>query len=117
MKIALRFAHVIPLDPARPFGTRRLIHAVRDGQSLVIFPEGRITVTGSLMKVYDGAALIAARADATIIPIRISGLEASPFSRLEKGQGAAPLVPEGARDRPGAGASGDRPQLARPEAA
>jgi acyl-[acyl-carrier-protein]-phospholipid O-acyltransferase/long-chain-fatty-acid--[acyl-carrier-protein] ligase len=86
VKIALRFAHAIPLDPARPFGTRRLIYAVQDGQSLVIFPEGRITVTGSLMKVYDGAALIAARADATIIPIRISGLEASPFSRLEKGQ-------------------------------
>jgi acyl-[acyl-carrier-protein]-phospholipid O-acyltransferase/long-chain-fatty-acid--[acyl-carrier-protein] ligase len=86
VRIALRFAHAIPLDPARPFGTRRLIHAVQDGQSLVIFPEGRITVTGSLMKVYDGAALIAARAEATIIPIRISGLEATPFSRLEKGQ-------------------------------
>ncbi len=85
-RIALRFVRAIPLDPARPFGTRRLIHAVRDGQTLVIFPEGRITVTGSLMKVYDGAALIAARADATIIPVRISGLEASPFSRLEKGQ-------------------------------
>jgi acyl-[acyl-carrier-protein]-phospholipid O-acyltransferase/long-chain-fatty-acid--[acyl-carrier-protein] ligase len=86
VRLALRFAQAIPLDPARPFGTRRLIHAVQDGRSLVIFPEGRITVTGSLMKVYDGAALIAARADATIVPIRISGLEASPFSRLEKGQ-------------------------------
>jgi acyl-[acyl-carrier-protein]-phospholipid O-acyltransferase/long-chain-fatty-acid--[acyl-carrier-protein] ligase len=86
VKLALRFVDAIPLDAARPFGARRLIHAVRDGRSLVIFPEGRITVTGSLMKVYDGAALIAARADATIVPVRISGLEATPFSRLEAGQ-------------------------------
>ena len=37
------------------------------------------------MKVYDGAALIAAHADAAIVPVRISGLEATPFSRLEPG--------------------------------
>jgi acyl-[acyl-carrier-protein]-phospholipid O-acyltransferase / long-chain-fatty-acid--[acyl-carrier-protein] ligase len=86
VRLALRFVDAIPLDPARPFGARRLIHAVQDGRSLVIFPEGRITVTGSLMKVYDGAALIAARADATIVPIRIAGLEATPFSHLEAGQ-------------------------------
>ena len=86
VKLAMRFAEAIPLDPARPFGARRLIRAVQNGRSLVIFPEGRITVTGSLMKVYDGAALIAARAEATIVPIRISGLEATPFSRLAEGQ-------------------------------
>jgi acyl-[acyl-carrier-protein]-phospholipid O-acyltransferase/long-chain-fatty-acid--[acyl-carrier-protein] ligase len=86
VKFARRFADAIPLDPARPFSARRLIHAVRDGRNLVIFPEGRITVTGSLMKVYDGAALIACNADATIIRVRISGLEATPFSRLEPGQ-------------------------------
>jgi acyl-[acyl-carrier-protein]-phospholipid O-acyltransferase/long-chain-fatty-acid--[acyl-carrier-protein] ligase len=86
VRLALRFTEAIALDPARPFGARRLIHAVQDGRTLVIFPEGRITVTGSLMKVYDGAALIAARADAAIVPVRISGLEATPFSRLEAGQ-------------------------------
>jgi acyl-[acyl-carrier-protein]-phospholipid O-acyltransferase / long-chain-fatty-acid--[acyl-carrier-protein] ligase len=85
-KLALRFVDAIPLDPAHPFGARRLVHAVQDGRTLVIFPEGRITVTGSLMKVYDGAALIAARADAAIVPVRIAGLEVTPFSRLEAEQ-------------------------------
>src|SRR5271165_3506301 len=59
VKPLIKLTRAMPLDPARPLATRTLIQAVKNGETLVIFPEGRITVTGRLMKVYDGAALIA----------------------------------------------------------
>ncbi len=82
----LRFVRTMALDPLKPFSLRAIINAVRDGNMLVIFPEGRITVTGSLMKVYDGAAMIADKSDAMVVPVRIEGPEATMFSRLQTSQ-------------------------------
>lgn len=85
-------AHAI--DPTKPMGTRHLIQAVKGGETLVIFPEGRITVSGGLMKVYDGTAMIADKADAEIVPVRIDGPERSPFGYLNRLQCKKTLFPK-----------------------
>jgi acyl-[acyl-carrier-protein]-phospholipid O-acyltransferase / long-chain-fatty-acid--[acyl-carrier-protein] ligase len=82
----LPFVRTMALDPLKPMALRTIINAVRDGDMLVIFPEGRITVTGSLMKVYDGAAMIADKSDAMVVPVRIDGAERTIFSRLTSNQ-------------------------------
>jgi acyl-[acyl-carrier-protein]-phospholipid O-acyltransferase/long-chain-fatty-acid--[acyl-carrier-protein] ligase len=90
----LKFVRTMALDPLKPYSLRDIINAVRNGNTLVIFPEGRITVTGSLMKVYDGVALIADKADAMVVPVRIDGPEATIFSRLKSSQVRRRLFPK-----------------------
>ncbi|MCA3579723.1 MAG: AMP-binding protein, partial [Bradyrhizobium sp.] len=74
------------MDPSKPLAARDLIKLVAAGEPVVIFPEGRITVSGSLMKVYDGTAMIADKADAVVVPVRIEGAQRSHLSYLKNGE-------------------------------
>ena len=74
-----------PVDVQSPYSVKRMVEAVRDhGSKLMIFPEGRMTRTGGLMKIYEGAAMVADRAQAMVVPISIEGLQ---FSRLGRMRG------------------------------
>ena len=82
----LRVVKHYTMDPTKPLAARDLIKLVAAGEPVVIFPEGRITVSGSLMKVYDGTAMIADKADAVVVPVRIEGAQRSHLSYLNGSQ-------------------------------
>ncbi|MDD9269777.1 AMP-binding protein [Paenibacillus sp. GCM10023248] len=87
-RIAKRFAWLlhfrahIPVDPLNPYSVRKMLKTVQSGTPLVIFPEGRITTTGGMMKLYGGIGYIAVRSQARMVPVALNGLEHSKLSYL-----------------------------------
>ncbi len=79
----LSYVTYFPVDFFSPMATKHMIEALKSGQQSMIFPEGRITTTGSLMKVYEGTSLVADKTNAQVIPIFIKGAELSTFSYLD----------------------------------
>lgn len=85
----LKIVDFFPLDPTNPYSMKGLIAKVQENRHVVIFPEGRLTQTGALMKVYDGPGMIADKADAMILPVRLDGVQHTRFTRLK---GKVPLL-------------------------
>jgi acyl-[acyl-carrier-protein]-phospholipid O-acyltransferase/long-chain-fatty-acid--[acyl-carrier-protein] ligase len=82
VKPFLKVVKALPIDPNNSMAIKTLINEVKKNKKIAIFPEGRISTTGSLMKIYEGPGMIADKADATILPIRIDGPQFTHFSKV-----------------------------------
>jgi acyl-[acyl-carrier-protein]-phospholipid O-acyltransferase/long-chain-fatty-acid--[acyl-carrier-protein] ligase len=72
-RLVRRVADCAELGIAGDYTVKGLVRVVRSGRPVVVFPQDRVTTTGSTMKIYGAVAVIAARADADIVPLRIEG--------------------------------------------
>jgi len=82
VKLVLHLANHIEVDSANPMAVKTLIKEVKRNRKVVIFPEGRITTTGQLMKIFPGPGMIADKTGASVVPVWIDGSQYSVFSRF-----------------------------------
>lgn len=68
---------VFPLNSEHPFALRRLQRALEDGQSVAIFPEGRIAVPSEQLPQKAGAQWLQERTGAAIVRARLIGADKS----------------------------------------
>jgi acyl-[acyl-carrier-protein]-phospholipid O-acyltransferase/long-chain-fatty-acid--[acyl-carrier-protein] ligase len=70
----------IPVDMNSPFAVKHMAEYLQKGGRLVLFPEGRLSCSGSLMKLFDGTGFLIFKTHAKVITAYIRGAERLPFS-------------------------------------
>jgi acyl-[acyl-carrier-protein]-phospholipid O-acyltransferase/long-chain-fatty-acid--[acyl-carrier-protein] ligase len=76
----LKIVKAHPIDTNNPMAIKNLIKELKNNKRIVIFPEGRISDNGKLMKMYAGPVMIADKGRAVILPVKIDGPEYTVFS-------------------------------------
>jgi acyl-[acyl-carrier-protein]-phospholipid O-acyltransferase/long-chain-fatty-acid--[acyl-carrier-protein] ligase len=69
-----------PIDPLSPYAVKRMAEYLQGGGRLVLFPEGRLSRTGCLMKLFDGTGFLLHKTGARVITAYLRGPHRLPFS-------------------------------------
>src|SRR5262249_1245724 len=69
-----------PVDMNSAYAVKRMAEYLQKGGRLVLFPEGRLSRTGSLMKLFDGTGFLIFKTHAKVITAFIRGADQLPFS-------------------------------------
>lgn len=83
-KFFMQNDYTVPLDTMNPYSLKGIIERVNKGAPLLVFPEGRMTRTGSLMKIYEGTGFVAYKTGARILPVHLGNTYSTIFSRKEE---------------------------------
>ncbi len=83
VRFLLRYVNYFAIDLQNPFAIKHIISELKKGNHCMIFPEGRVTTTGGLMRIYEGPAMVADKAQVQILPVFIHGAQFSKFSYLD----------------------------------
>ncbi len=69
-----------PIDTASPYAVKRMAEYLQTGGRLLLFPEGRLSRTGTLMKLFDGTGFLLHKTRAKVITCYLRGAHRLPFS-------------------------------------
>src|ERR1051325_4975136 len=62
-----------PIDTNSPYAVKRMAEYLQGNGRLVLFPEGRLSQTGTLMKLFDGTGFLLHKTDAKVITCYLRG--------------------------------------------
>lgn len=69
-----------PIEVTSPYAVKRMAEFLEQGGRLVLFPEGRLSHTGTLMKLFDGTGFLIFKTRAKVITAYLRGALRVPFS-------------------------------------
>src|SRR3954469_1358505 len=69
-----------PIDTASPYAVKRMAEFLEGKGRLVLFAEGRLSRTGTLMKLFDGTGFLLHKTHAKVITCYLRGAHRLPFS-------------------------------------
>jgi len=70
----------LPVETDSPYAVKRMAEQLQAGGKLVIFPEGRLSETGALMKLFEGTGFLLHKTRAKVITCYVRGAHRLPFS-------------------------------------
>ena len=92
-RFVMRNRFTFPVDNNSPFAVKEMAKFLQDGGRMVLFAEGRLSETGSLMKLFEGTGFLLEKTDAKIITCYQRNAQRLPYSPNPSWKKSSPNSP------------------------